>query len=105
MQKNPLGTIFPLDFRRRKCYTESIGLCINELLTSQYSDIASCDQTQSFQLPAVLIAGGDQVNARRVNAAVAQHIRQMRDIPARFIKNPREQMPQIVGEYLRRRNS
>ena len=61
---------------------------------------AELSELPSFFLPA---AGG--IDARRVNAAVAQHIRQMRDIPARFIKNPREQMPQIVGEYLRRRNS
>lgn len=60
------------------------------------------NQAQAVQGPGVLRSGGDQVNAGRLDAAVAQHIGQLRHIPARLVKAPGEQVAQVVGKHLGR---
>ena len=57
-------------------------------------------QAQTLQLPGMLRAGGDQVDAGGLDAAVAQHVRQLRHVPADPVKGPGEQVPQVVGEHL-----
>ena len=42
-------------------------------------------QTQPFQQAGVFSAGGDEVDAGGFNAAVAQHIRQFRHVPADLV--------------------
>ena len=52
----------------------------------------------------MLRAGGEQINPRRLNAAMPQHRRQRRHVPVHPVMRPGEQMAQIVGEHLRGRN-
>ena len=47
----------------------------------------------------MLRAGGNQINAGGFDATVAQYIRQFRRLPADTVKDPGEQVPQIVGEH------
>ena len=51
-------------------------------------------------LPGVLGAGGDQVNAGGVDAAVAQHVGQHGDVVAGAVKGAGKQMPQVVRVHL-----
>ena len=59
------------------------------------------NKTQSLQLPGVLYASGNEVDAGGLNAGVAQYIRQFGYIPAGPVESPGEQVPQVVGEYFR----
>ena len=45
-----------------------------------------CHQAKAVDLPGVLGAGGDQVNAGGVDAAVAQHVGQTHNILAHSVK-------------------
>ena len=51
-------------------------------------------------LAPVLRGADHSINARSVDAAVSQHIRQMRDILILLIKGPSKQMPQVVRKHL-----
>lgn len=55
---------------------------------------------QLLKLAAMLGPARARINARRVDAAVAEDRRQMLDVLLRLIKAPREQVPQVVREYL-----
>ena len=57
-------------------------------------------QAQPFQLTSVLQSGGHNVNPRGIDAAVSQHVRQLRDILFHRIEYSGEQLAQIVWKYL-----
>ena len=67
--------------------------------TRRYILFQLANQPQKFQLSRVLRPGGPQVDPGGVDGAVAQHIRQLYDIPGRLIKDAGEQVAQVVGEY------
>ena len=50
----------------------------------------------------MLRSGGDQVDAGRLHAGMTQHVSELGNVPANFIKCPGEQVPQIVGEHFGR---
>lgn len=50
----------------------------------------------------MLHSGRDEIDAGGFNGAVAQHVRQLSHIAAGLVKHTGEQVPQIVGEHLRR---
>ena len=52
-----------------------------------------------FQLSAMFRTGGNDVEACRVNAAVAENIRQLGDVFFKAIKDSCEEMTQIVWKY------
>ena len=60
------------------------------------------DQPQLIQGPGMLGAGGDEVDAGGLDAAVAQQVRQLDDVPAGPVEHHSKQVPQIVGEHLAR---
>ena len=62
--------------------------------------VALSKQTQLFHLMAVLCAGGHDVDARRVDAAVAENICQFCNILLHTIESPGKEFPQIVGKHL-----
>ena len=62
--------------------------------------VALSKQTQLFHLMAVLCAGGHDVDARRVDAAVAENICQFFNILLHTIESPGKELPQIVGKHL-----
>lgn len=64
--------------------------------------VVLCQQPQSLQLPPVLLTGGHDVDARGVDAAVTQNVRQLGDVLFQIVKRPGEEFPQIVWEYLAR---
>ena len=59
-----------------------------------------CNQSQPLQCPGVFRAGGDEVDAGGLDGAVAQHVRQLRHVPADLVERPGEQVAQVVGEDL-----
>ena len=61
--------------------------------------VALSKQTQLFHLVAVLCAGGHDVDARRVDAAVAENICQFCNILLHTIESPGKEFPQIVGKH------
>ena len=63
------------------------------------------DQSQPIQLSSVLRSGGEQVDSGGGQIAVAQHIGQLHHIVGTAIKRLGEQVPQVVGEHLFRRDS
>ena len=67
--------------------------------------VALSKQTQLFHLVAVLCAGGHDVDARRVDAAVTENICQFCNILLHTIESPGKEFPQIVGKHLSRRYS
>ena len=58
------------------------------------------NQPQLVQLPEVLFPGGHEVNPRRFNAAVPQHVRQPDHVVAGAVEGPGEQAAEVVGEHL-----
>ena len=62
--------------------------------------VALSKQTQLFHLVAVLCAGGHDVDARCVDAAVAENICQFCNILLHTIESPGKEFPQIVGKHL-----
>ena len=62
--------------------------------------VALSKQTQLFHLVAVLCAGGHDVDARRVDAAVTENICQFCNILLHTIESPGKELPQIVGKHL-----
>ena len=62
--------------------------------------VALSKQTQLFHLMAVLCAGGHDVDARRVDAAVTENIRQLCNVFFHTIKCPGKKLPQIMREHL-----
>lgn len=62
--------------------------------------VALSKQTQLFHLMAVLCAGGHDVDARRVDAAVTENICQFCNILLHTIESPGKEFPQIVGKHL-----
>ena len=54
--------------------------------------VALSKQTQLFHLVAVLCAGGHDVDARRVDAAVTENICQINQIPCHAVKCPGKQV-------------
>ena len=75
-----------------------ISFC-GQLINFVYFNLRN--KTQSLQLPGVLYASGNEVDAGGLNAGVAQYIRQFGYIPAGPVEGPGEQVPQVVGEYFR----
>ena len=63
------------------------------------------EQSQPFQLPQMLRAGGQQVDPSGLNGTVTQNIRQLHYVLTGPVKGPGEQVPQIVGEDLIRRHA
>ena len=59
-----------------------------------------CQQAQPFHLIPVFRSGGHNVNTSRVDAAVAENIRQFSDVFIQRIKCPGKEFPQIVGKHL-----
>lgn len=59
-----------------------------------------CHQAKAVDLPGVLGAGGEQVNAGGVDAAVAQHVGQHGDVVAGAVKGAGKQVPQVVRVHL-----
>ena len=57
-------------------------------------------KTQAFHFPAVFRAGGHDINAGGIDAAVPQNIRQLGNVFFLVIECPGKQFPQIVGENL-----
>ena len=53
----------------------------------------------------MLFAAREQVDARRIDGAVPQHVRQLDDILAHPVELDGEQVPQVVGEHLLRRDA
>ena len=45
---------------------------------------------------------GNDINARRVDAAVTENVGELGNILFNTVEHPREQMPQVVREYLTR---
>ena len=64
--------------------------------------VALSKQTQLFHLMAVLCAGGHDVDARRIDAAVTENICQFCNILLHTIESPGKEFPQIVGNTLSR---
>ena len=62
--------------------------------------VALSKQTQLFHLVAVLCAGGHDVDARRVDAAVTENICQFCNILLHTIESPGKEFPQSVGKHL-----
>lgn len=56
-------------------------------------------QPQIFHPSAVLVSGGDNIDARGVNAAVTEDVRQLGDVLFQPVKCAGEEMPQIVRKY------
>ena len=63
------------------------------------------DEMKTLQLAGMLRAAGNQIDPRGFQRAVAQHVGQLRHVPAHPVKCPGEQVPQIVGEDLIRRHA
>lgn len=57
-------------------------------------------QTQPLQLAAVFQASSHNINPRGIDAAVAQHVRQLRDVFFYGVKGPGKKLAQIVGKDL-----
>ena len=68
-------------------------------------DSVLCDQTQPVELALVLRAAPDEIDARRFNRAVAEHIRELHNVTINAVVRRCEQMPQIVRKHLRRRDA
>ena len=68
-------------------------------------DSVLCDQTQPVELALVLRAALDEIDARRLDGAVAEHIRELHNVTINAVVRRREQMPQIVRKHLRRRDA
>ena len=68
-------------------------------------DSVLADQPKPFELPLVLRAALDKINARRLDGAVAEQIRKFYNIAVRTVICRCEQVPQIVREHLRRCNA
>ena len=72
------------------------------IITRHESDIlfilSLCYDTQSVHPSGMFPAGGNQVDARRFNGAVAKHVRQFHDVLAGPVKQGGKEMPQIVGK-------
>mgnify|MGYP006954215285 CR=1 FL=1 len=60
------------------------------------------NQTKTFQLPGVFRAGGQKIDARFVDGAVTQNVRQFYNVMGNTIEGGGKEMTQIVREYLRR---
>ena len=48
----------------------------------------------------VLCAGFHNINPRRLDAGMAQHVRQLGQVFIQLVKGPGKQVPQVVGEHL-----
>ena len=60
------------------------------------------DQAQAFDLSAMLGSGGHDIDSCGVDAAMAQNIRQLRNILLDPIKSPGKELAQVMGENLGR---
>ena len=69
------------------------------------SSFCLTEQSQPFQLPQMLRAGGQQVDPSGLDGAVTQNIRQLHYVLTGPVKGPGEQVPQIVGKDLSRRHT
>ena len=67
-------------------------------LSHKRNYVVLCQQPQSLQLPPVLLTGGHDVDARGVDAAVTQDIRQLGDVLFQIVERPGEELAQIVRE-------
>ena len=61
-------------------------------------------EIQALQIPGVLRPGGSQINPRRSDIGMPQHISQLDDVPAHPVKSPGEQMAQIMWKNLGTQN-
>ena len=57
-------------------------------------------QMHALEQPPVLLAGRHEIDAGRVDAAVAQDIGELRDVLFQFIKRPGKELSQIVRKHL-----
>ena len=80
-------------------YTEFLSVKFANCLDRIFI-LSLTDQPQPVQLPLVLRPGGEEVEAGGLDAAVAQHVRQLYNILAGPVEGRGEQVPQIVGEHL-----
>ena len=62
--------------------------------------VVSTDQPQPVQLPRMLRAGGQEIDAGGVDGAVAQHVRQFHDVSRSPVERDREQVREVVRKYL-----
>lgn len=60
------------------------------------------DQSQALNLPAVLAAGGHNVDSGGIDAAVPQNIRQLRNILFNAIESPGKELAEVMGKNLGR---
>ena len=68
-------------------------------------DSVLCDQAQPVELALVLRAALNEIDARRLDGAVAEHIRELHNVAVSAIVGCGEQVPQIVWKHLRRRDA
>ena len=68
-------------------------------------DSVLCDQAQPVELALVLRAALDEIDARRLDGAVAEHIRELHNVVIYAVIRRCKQMPQIVRKHLRRRDA
>lgn len=60
------------------------------------------DQSHIFHPLTVFCAGGDDIDAGRIDAAVPENIRKLGDVLFDAVEYPGEQVPQVMGEHLLR---
>ena len=60
----------------------------------------SGQEPHAFHFAPMLDSCGTDIEPRRVDAAMAEHIGQLDDILLDLIKHTRKQMPQIMGKHL-----
>ena len=66
----------------------------------QNMDSVLCDQAQPVELALVLRAALDEIDARRLDGAVAEHIRELHNVVIYAVIRRCKQMPQIVRKHL-----
>ena len=75
-------------------------LCTPDIMRIMSGFLLLHHKPQSLNFSAVLGAGGHDVNACGVDAAVAQNVRQLGNVLFNAVKRPGEQLAQIVGKDL-----
>ena len=68
-------------------------------------DSVLCDQAKPVELALMLRAALDEIDARRFNRTVTEHIRELHNVVIYAVVRRRKQMPQIVRKHLRRRDA
>ena len=68
-------------------------------------DSVLCDQAKPVELALVLRAALNEIDARRLDGAVAEHIRELHNIVIHTIVRCSKQVAQIVRKHLRGRDA